>query len=193
MSAPESTSIDGMTVSLAGRPCIVAGVTAPDADTASREAYGDSPRMYLSYTLYETMQQEIGDNAAADCYEVVLPNPVRGFAMQKLTGILGEEHPGMDIVQNTGRTGLAHRWKTLCHIHSLMIPSDGVTYPHWENAARILDYDEAILLLWQILLLIWPCLFGLWMLWKGYRALGRFLSGRMQRYKRRYRTIPGQS
>ena len=73
-----------------------------------------------------------------------------------------------------------------------MTASDGVTYPHWENAARIRDYDEALLLLWQCVLLVWPCLFGLMMLWKGYRALGRFLAQRHRARKRRYRTIPEQ-
>ena len=124
---------------------------------------------------------------AFTCYEAILPNPVRNFARERMTKALNERENTI-ILENTGRTSLSHRWENLKKLHSMLVATDGIIYPHWENSARIIDFDLSMLLALEILFLILPVFTFLFFLWKGYRWLEDFIDAKKEAYKRRYRS-----
>ncbi len=185
-----SAKVSGMEVLIDDVKYLVAGVVKPETDSATKTAYGDKPHMYIPYALYQNWQEKKGSSSTAgwiSCYEVVMPNLVRGYAEKTVTDAIGERSC-TQILQNTGRTSLSHRWHTLRHLHDMVIVSDSLSYPYWENAARIYDYDMGVLLGFQIVFLILPLIVVLRLLWKAYRWTEQFIARKRQERKNRFRT-----
>ncbi|MCR4644643.1 MAG: ABC transporter permease [Oscillospiraceae bacterium] len=191
-----SSQVSGMTIDICGKRCPVAGVVRLEQDSASRKIAGDAPRAFMSYTLYNSLtgSDSYGDYyegsssaAGITCYEIVMPDLVRGYAKKQATDALGEPS-GMYILQNTGRYSLEQRWKTATHLSEMVIIPDSVSYPYWENAARLRTFQTALLLWGEILFMVYPVLLGLVLLWKGYCRLNRFLQERRLARKNQYRT-----
>lgn len=180
-----SSDVSGMEVIVNDRRCIVAGVVRPEQDYATEQAYGEKPRFYASYELCREWSEE--EALTVHCYEAVLPNPVRGFAEKTLTDAVGERD-SMRVIQNTGRESLSNRWYNLRHIHEMLVNPDSAAFPYWENAARIVDYDMAVLLGFEILFLVLPVVCGLILLSKGYKWVNRFISEKRQAHKNRFRS-----
>ncbi len=180
-----SSDAAGMEITVQGEKCLIAGVIRPETDYASRTAYGTVPRIYLPYAFYlENWGLEQG---AITCYEAVLPNPVRKFAENLLTKSMNLENADTVILQNTGRYALSGQWNTLRHLRNLVV-CETVTYPYWENAARIVSFDMARLLLAEILLLIYPVLFLIYLLCRGYVLAGKKIDQKKLAWKNRYRS-----
>lgn len=180
-----SSDVSGMEVIVNDMRCIVAGVVRPETDYATEQAYGDVSRFYLSYSLYEKMYGE--SMVTVNCYEAVLPEPVRGFAEKTINNAVGTRD-SMRVVKNTDRGALSTRWHNLWHIHEMLVNPDSAAFPYWENAARIVDYDRAILLGFTVFFLVYPVLCGLWLLWKGYSFVNRFIAELRKAHKNKYRS-----
>lgn len=191
-----SSEVAGMELVIDDMTYQIAGVVAREDDKTSAAAYGEDPRVYMSFSSAlntRQRQNEDGgdipdDTPSIDCYEAVLPNPVRGFAEQTLTDAIGERE-GFRIIQNTTRTSLTNRWNTLRHLREMVIVSDRIAYPYWENAARMTDFTAAQLLGVTIFFLVFPVLYGLWLLWRGYRLIDAFIKKKREQHKRKFRTI----
>lgn len=183
-----SSDVAGMEVQIESKFYRVAGVVARDKDYASRKAYGEIPRMYIPFALYEQWTAQRGGRAAITCYEMVLPDPVRNFAQNTF-----EQAAGMGgsakIVRNSKRCSLSDRAAHLKDLHGMLMVSDGVAYPYWENAARILDFDLALLLVGQGVFLILPLFMALYLLWKDYRRVDGFLTKKRLAHKNRFRSL----
>lgn len=174
-----SADVTGMTVTIGSLPYTVAGVVENPRNYAERAAYGEEPMMYVSFSLYETLT---GEEPGISCYEAVLPNSVRGFGEKVFTESLGMTE-NVEILQNTGRYSILQNFHTLTHLHTLVIQSKA-DYPYWENAARVVSFDKALLLLGSLLLLVYPVLYLLWQIRKGYRFLNRKITEAVKRKKR---------
>jgi hypothetical protein len=96
----------------------------------------------------------------------------------------------MVLVENSGRFSRARRWQTLTNLHELVIVPENIYVPYWENAARITDFDLALLLVLQILLLLLPVGCGVALLWQGYRGkvVQKLLKALLRRVQRMHRT-----
>lgn len=183
-----SSDVAGMEVQIGSRMYRVAGVVAQDDDYAAKKAYGEIPRMYIPFDLYEEWSAERGGTAVITCYEMVLPDPVRSFAKNTF-----EQAANMGgctkILQNTERFSISSRWKHLCSLHDMLVVSDSLAYPYWENAARIVDFDLALLLAGQILFLVHPIIMALWILWKIYHRFDAFITEKRRAHKNRFRSL----
>ena len=96
------------------------------------------------------LMDRLGMGPQATCVEAVLPNPVSGFAAEKLKGVLGSG--SSDVVENTGRFGFISSLNIFLHPDSRVMRTSRVVYPYWENAARVAEnrcgmYAAAIILL----------------------------------------------
>ncbi|MDE5768775.1 MAG: ABC transporter permease [Oscillospiraceae bacterium] len=190
-----SSEVAGMEIRIQNRTCLIAGVIEPETDYATKTVYGDTARIYLSYTLYQELQGN-SSGTHIDCYEAVLPNPVRNFAKNLISDAIDsgaaqaaeqdEQKSKKNILENTGRYTLSGRWKQLRHIREL-VTAETVTYPYWENAARIICFDTALLLFLSILFLMYPVIYLIWLCWKFYRFADRTIWQKRMAYRNRYR------
>ena len=173
------TDIQGMTFKINGVPFVVAGVIEREQDFATKSAYTDGMGIFISYDAWVTLNSSSGaDSAAAgdgastgttaaastastgiQCYEVVLPNPVKNFAV----GVVREKFPigRGEIVNNTERFGTANLWQLIRGFGTRSMQTRGVIYPYWENAARGVEDRAALLLLGGIAALVLPCVTAL--------------------------------
>lgn len=145
-----SYDVAGMEVTIAGRPFVVAGVVSPEPDRYTSRAYGEAPRIYMSYvTLSDYQQTEL------TCYEAVLPDPVTGFAQNLLAKQLPVSEGYRQIIENSARftfSGLLALLKDFAASRMVSVP---VVYPYWENAARMLEIHAVLLqLAWMVLCIV---------------------------------------
>ncbi len=185
-----SPDVEGMQVLIGSKHYIVAGVIAREDDYATKKSYGELPRMYISFDLYNEWQAESGGEALIGCYEMVLPDPVRNYAKNAFIKAIGaENNPTMIAMQNTDRYSIRMRWQNLRNLHDMLIVNKTIIYPYWENAARIVDFDLALLLAAQIALLIYPVLLALRLLWISWHKLDGFLTQKRLAHKNRIRLL----
>lgn len=149
------TDIQGMSFKINGQPFVVAGVIEREQDFATKKAYTDGMGIFMSYDAYSALKE----GASIECYELVMPNPVKGFALNFMT----EKFPvkTAEIVSNTDRFSLTSLWKLLRGFDERSMQTRGVLYPYWENAARCVEDRAAMLLAAAIAALVLPVLTAL--------------------------------
>lgn len=152
-----SNDVAGMMVYIGGIPHIVTGVVErPDGRLA--EAAGlDSTLVYVSY---QTLN-ELGISHGINHYEIVMPNPVTGFAVNYIREKFGTEEKETEIVENTTRYSLLSRLKLLTQFGVRSMNGKAIIYPYWENIARGYEDILALLTLFGILFLAYPVGLGL--------------------------------
>ncbi len=125
------TELTGMSFSIEGVPFVVAGVYAHEDDPFSRLASEGEMCIYMTWSAYQKL---FPDSAAIVCYELVMAEPVKGFAFSSVL----EKFPikTAEIVDNSRRFELAHLWKTFLHPETPSMHLSAAVYPYWENAAR---------------------------------------------------------
>lgn len=144
------TELTGMTLKINGVPFVVGGVIEREQDFASLRAYTVGQGLYMSYDAYVSLTETEG----ITCYEVVLPEPVDGFALDtvKTNFTLGRG----EALENTGRFSIPRLYKLVGQLGTRSMQAMGLMYPYWENAARCVEDICAMLLMAATLFLIIP-------------------------------------
>ena len=133
------TSLTGMSVQINGVDFVVGGVVERETDSASRRASSDEKGFFMSYDAWTALSGKKG----IGCYEVVLPEKVKGYAAQ----LVGDKFPlgeGESLV-NTGRFDLERLLVLARDLPRRAAHGGEVIYPYWENAARIAENECAAL------------------------------------------------
>ena len=150
-----SSDVAGMEVTINGKTFPIAGVVKSEDDFATAAALdagaevssdptgvqsASKAMIYMSYAALNAMAE-----LPIDCYEIVLPDPVSGFAKKLMT----EKFPVGEgvIVQNTGRFSLSGLISVIGKFGKRVMTTNGVIYPYWENAARMAESYAALLLI----------------------------------------------
>ena len=99
--------VAGLSVTIDGKPFYVAGVVRRESDFATKEAYLDGASMFLSYSAMKALDE----NSTITCYEIVMPDPISGFAH----GVLTENFDvgTGDIVENSSRYSLENLFSVI--------------------------------------------------------------------------------
>ena len=158
-----SSDVAGMEVTIGGKTFPVAGVVDRESDFASNAALattanasssssgssGSQAMIFMSYDALNALSE-----LPIDCYEIVLPDPVSGFAR----GLVADNFPigSGAVVQNTGRFSLTSLISVIGGFGKRVMTVSGVVYPYWENAARMLESYAALYLLLATLLALMP-------------------------------------
>ena len=147
------TDLVGMELKINGYPFVVAGVVQREQDSFTRLAYKDGMGLFMSYEAYSLLQE----NAGIECYELVMGEPVSGFALNlaKTKFPIGRG----EIVQNTGRFGFVRLLKVLGSFGTRSMQTRGIVYPYWENACRSAEDFCALYLLLGFLFAAFPAVF----------------------------------
>lgn len=93
------------------------------------------------------------DTGKITIYEIVMPNPVEGYAAAALSSALGEDS-GAVVVDNTNRFGERHLLVDLRDFALLGMRTQPVRYPYWENAAMGWETIFAALFLLECVLIL---------------------------------------
>ncbi|MEG1458370.1 MAG: ABC transporter permease [Acetivibrio sp.] len=161
-----STDVEGMSVTIGEKSCKVAGVYRREKGKQEADAYGSSPAIFAPYELLMELN---GKKEVIDCYEMLLPNPVKGFAWQKGLKCIGgvdlstntgsetdlSELP-VEILENSNRFQPINLIKVLENMGSRSMQRKNIEYPYWENIARAKENIAAIRMLLSFIFFIVP-------------------------------------
>ena len=148
-----ASDVAGMGFSLNGSPVVVAGVYEHEKDAFSKSAYGDDMRVYMSYSALRRLGVTDGTSAGGtekdtpriDCYELVMAEPVKGFAYSSVTEKFPIKEAG--IVENTYRFEPERLFKLVKNASTRSMQRGVVYIPYWENAARAAEDRAALWLM----------------------------------------------
>ena len=131
-----AVDVVGQPVLIGGAAYVVSGVIRLEEDRAGRAALGG--RESMVFVPYSAM------GTGVTCYEVVLPEPVKGYGEALFAG-LGAE----DTVNNSTRFSASAIRKAILDLPAYNMESGSAPLPYWENAAR---NGEMRIILWSLLL-----------------------------------------
>lgn len=152
-----SNDVAGMMVTISGIPHIVTGVVERPSGRLEEAAGLDSTVVYVSYRTLT----ELGESNGINHYEIVMPNPITGFAVNYIREQLGADERETEVVENTTRYSLVTRLKMLTQFGTRSMNGKAIIYPYWENIARGYEDILALLTLFELLFLLYPVILGL--------------------------------
>ncbi len=174
-----ATDVAGMPVTVDGAEYIVCGVGRALHDSVRDALYGETPRAWI---LSDSAAGMTAGGAAV--FEIVLPDPIDGFAAD-LVGKLPFPD-GTVTVENSSRFTFSSLFGGLAERETLGVRASPVTFPWWENLARVAEYRAGTYLLLSLLLLAAAALLLLvWIviLYRPFLALlARVLRGARDRF-----------
>lgn len=164
-----SYDVAGMTVYISGIPHIVTGVVERPEGRLAESAGLDSTLVYVSLQTLETLGTSYGINH----YEIVMPDPVTGFAYKYVKENLGSDEKATEVVENSSRYSLLSRLKLIGQFGVRSMNGKGIIYPYWENMARGYEDILTVLTLFMLITLSYPTIllliaFILWWRHKGW-------------------------
>ncbi|MBQ2795175.1 MAG: ABC transporter permease [Oscillospiraceae bacterium] len=163
-----ATEVAGMEVLIGGGRYIVAGVIEPETDFASKAAKTANGGLYMSYEKLEELT-----GAGIECYEAVIPSPVKNFAIN----IAKESFPAQnhEVVEVSERYSIKNIAKVIASFGKRSMRSDGIVFPEWENAARLTEDYCAAFLIFGAAFAIVPVGFGAVLAYKNARIYAKKL------------------
>lgn len=147
-----SNDIEGMSVMIGGIPHYVAGVVEREK---GRFAEGAGLKNTVVYVSGDTLSQ-YGTSEGISCYEVIAPNPVKGFVYHTFKEKFGVDEKDMLVVENSSRYGLEAMIPVVMDFGLRSMQNAAIHFPYWENIARGYEDIRAAVLLLQFLFLMIP-------------------------------------
>ena len=163
-----SNDVVGMTVYIGNVPHMVTGVVRRPDGRMDKAAGLNSTVVYVSYETLATY----GTNNGINHYEIVMPNPVSGFAYDKVKEGIGVDEKNVEIVENTSRYSLLNRCKTILKFGTRSMNGKAIIYPYWENLARGYEDIIALLTVFMLFLLLYPIVTVVWIIVHWWRHKG---------------------
>ena len=130
------TDVAGMTIAIGEGEYYVAGVVARQDDRFTRAAGEQGATIYLQYASRALL------SGGVTSYEIVLPEPVKGFARSVAEDPFAKQ--GV-VVQNTDRFSFGGSLQRLAGLTRLGVRTTAAVYPVWENAATVAETACALL------------------------------------------------
>ncbi|MDR2572556.1 MAG: ABC transporter permease [Oscillospiraceae bacterium] len=160
-----SSRIAGFEVMINLKPFVIAGVISRESDFASSKAYAESRESdSISSTAftdggglfmsYEALTEMSYGQTSITCYEIVLSDPISGFAKSVLTDAVSVSD--VYIVENSERFSLLNSFAAIRAFGERSMQTSAITLPYWENAARYTEDWLALLLALSLLVIAFP-------------------------------------
>lgn len=147
-----SNDVSGQMVEIKGVPHIITGVVKRQTGRLAEAAGLDSSVAYVSYSSLKNygVANEIGH------FEIVMPNPVKNYALEYVKSKIGVPETEMEIVENGSRYNLLPLLKQIAAFGTRSMNGKAIIYPYWENIARGYEDILGLLLIAEILFLLYP-------------------------------------
>ena len=147
-----SSDIAGQRVLINNVPHFVEGVIKREDGKLAERAGLDKTIVYVSN---ETLN-EYGTGRGISTYEVVAPNPVKGYVYNKVKEKIGVKEEDMVVVENSSRYSVEALVPVILDFGMRSMQHTAVRFPYWENMARGIEDISALVLLLQFILLLLP-------------------------------------
>ena len=139
--------VTGKIVYVSGEPHVISGVIKRPQGKMDVAAGLSESVIYVSMDTLE----KYGNPDPINHYEIVMPNPIKGFAMSILQDKIGVVDSEVELVENTNRYSLLSSLKLLEKFGYRSMNGKAIIYPYWENLAR--GYEDILALLAVFVLL----------------------------------------
>lgn len=131
--------VSGKFVTIGGRPHVIAGVIHRPQGKMEKAAGLDDSIVYLH--LHSLQQYGYGFDSI-EHYEIVMPNPIKQFALQMVKEKLAVDEKEVVYVENTGRFSIPKSLDVLLQFGYRSMNGRAIIYPYWENIAR--GYEDRL-------------------------------------------------
>lgn len=183
-----SCEISGMKLNINGTQFYISGVIETPQTKEEQKCAGELPRAYISYDAATVLCGGSGDffNNLPDmggfagtsrdfsritCYEILMPDPVKSYALSSVKKLMESYSDDIEIIQNNGRFSPEKRVKAAKKLSMSGVRKTAVAFPFWENASRIVEFRLSVLYLFRRLLYIIPSVTLIWLIIRGIRVL----------------------
>ncbi len=204
-------NVAGMPFKINGNTYYVAGVVDTSHLKEDKKAYGEINRAWLPYSAFCKEYQgnqaspgvtasntDTGINNTSDtstipgteettnkipitCYEIVLPNPVKEWALNLIQTSLNSKDRKMVIIENSKRTNFLYVMDNLKNFFYKTSGTQPVAYPYWENAAKVRDTKREIYTGILLIALIYPLLLFIRIITWIYKTIDGKIKKRMNK------------
>lgn len=160
-----SSNVAGMQVMIGAVPHYITGVVERGQGRFEKAAGLEKPMCFLSMESLENY----GTVTGGFTYEIVLPNPIKGFGFSTMQTAVGNGNQNVVVIENNTRFEIPALIKVLQSFGIRSMSLQGIVYPYWENIARGWEDILALLLLLKAILISVPLIFSVIMicyLWK---------------------------
>ncbi|MCL2221042.1 MAG: ABC transporter permease [Oscillospiraceae bacterium] len=161
-----SVQIAGLQVLINNQAFTIAGVVARESDFASRRAYDGGEGLFMSF---EALYAMTDGGARIISYKIVMPDPVTSFAYSTISEFFGDSE--VLLVENNTRFSLPRAFSAIASFGERGMQTVAIQLPYWENAARLAEDMQALLLAISLVLIITPVVFTIILLVKLIRQL----------------------
>lgn len=158
-----SSNVVGKTVTISNAPHTIIGVIHRDQSKLYKKAGLTDSTIYMSYRSLE----KYGTNKGISTYEIVMPNPITGYAKSKVKDNISISK--CEVVENTDRFSDKALFGNLKNFFYRSMRLENVSYPYWENVARVTQDVLAVVFLFRIIFISIPILFIVILLVKLWR------------------------
>lgn len=140
-----SVDIEGMEVEIDDKIYIISGVIRSELDPFNNIADQDNGRIYMSYNRFSEIS-----NLGINSYEIIIPEFISGFGYTLVD--TGFQHSQKEVINNSKRFSVKNILDLVVKPYTMVIHKKGIAYPYWENAARVVQYWQSLLLFSIIIL-----------------------------------------
>ncbi len=141
-----SYDVVGRSFTLNGRDVYISGVSESGRDGDYEKYYGDKSRILISYSLAE----ELFGGLSITAVELLLPNPIDGFALDIFTDALGVPEGKAVLLENSSRFSDKSLRAHLASFSEHGVRTDSVVYPYFENTAMELMNRAALIYIFKL-------------------------------------------
>lgn len=175
-----SNNVEGMIVYAGRTPLMIVGVVERPEGRLEKAAGLDGTMVYVSYEVLNAYENPDGGEININHYEIVMPNPVSNFALQKVQENMGVDEYEAEYIQNTNRYSLKKCVDLLLSFGTRSMNGRAILYPYWENIARGYEDIFTLVTLFMLIFLLYPVivflvLFIIWWRHKGWTIKSVFL------------------
>lgn len=142
-----SSDVVGRRMRINGRDCYISGVTENGRAGDYSEFYGQSPMIYVPYSFAE----ELGDELSVTSVEVLLPDPVGGFALEMFKKAMSVSDGESEFVENSARFKDENLKALIRGFSRRSVREKSVTFPFYENTARVLNDRAATVFVFKLI------------------------------------------
>ena len=162
-----SEDVAGMQVMIGQVPHYITGVVQKETGRLQKAAGLNQSVCYLSLDSLE----QYGSVTGGFFYEIVMPNPIDGFAFSTISSTVGYENhqDKIQVIENSRRYDIFPLFEVIQDFGIRSMSQKGIVYPYWENIARGYEDIFALTFMIKILLILQPCIFFIFCmirLWK---------------------------